>query len=168
MESTLPDNFTPEMVPEQAKETCQNWFYKIASIRELLPRFYVEVAILRCYNFLDRSEIANALTRLTAICRGIGDPLVAIYARCYLTRVGLTLSSDHQYLLENVQDVLMIYHTSFNNGLRAELTRQKMDLHLYLSLYVPALNWIMQGLAVTAPFTVLEDVFRKCCEKKNW
>lgn len=156
------------MVPEQAKETCQNWFYKIASIRELLPRFYVEVAILRCYNFLDRSEIANALTRLTAIGRGIGDPLVAIYARCYLTRVGLTLSSDYQYLLENVQDVLMIYHTSFNNGLRAELTRQKMDLHLYLSLYVPAFNWIMQGLAVTAPFTVLEDVFRKCCEKKNW
>lgn len=168
MEAELPDNFLPDMVPETAKETCQNWFYKIASIRELLPRFYVEVAILKCYNFLDRAEIDRALLRLTSVCRGIGDPLVAIYARCYLCRVGLSLSADYRYLLENVNDLLMIYHTSFNNGLRAELTRQKIDLHMYLSLYVPALNWIMQGLAVTAPYTVLEEVFRRGCGTKNW
>lgn len=168
VETSLPDNFTPDMVPEPAKETCQNWFYKIASIRELLPRFYVEVAILRCYNFLDRNEIGRALQRLTGICRGIGDPLVAIFARCYLCRIGLSLSTDYRYLLENVNDLLLIYHTAFNNGLRAELNRQRIDLHLYLSLYVPALNWILQGLASTAPYTVLEEVFKRSCEKKNW
>lgn len=44
--------------------------------------------------------------------RGIGDPLVAAYARCYLCRVGITIStptSNRDYLIENFYDYLSTY-----------------------------------------------------------
>lgn len=111
MATPLPENFTPDMVSESAKETCLNWFYKVASIRELLPRLYVEIAILKSYRFLDQNDIKHALERITKIIRGIGDPLVAAYARCYLCRVGATVTSDKEYIKNNLNDFLFVYHT---------------------------------------------------------
>lgn len=65
------------MIPESVKETCMNWFYKIASIRELLPRLYLEIALLKSYNFLIKTDdLSKILNRLTNTIRGIGDPLV--------------------------------------------------------------------------------------------
>uniref|UniRef100_A0A3Q2HXL8 VPS35 endosomal protein-sorting factor-like n=1 Tax=Equus caballus TaxID=9796 RepID=A0A3Q2HXL8_HORSE len=86
--SVLPDHFSPENVNDTAKETCLNWFFKIASIRELIPRFYVEASILKCNKFLSKTGISECLPRLTCMIRGIGDPLVSVYARAYLCRVG--------------------------------------------------------------------------------
>ena len=32
--------FEPDDIAEEGAETTKNWFYKVASIRELVPRFY--------------------------------------------------------------------------------------------------------------------------------
>lgn len=107
----LPENFTPEMVSGDVKETCLNWFYKIASIRELLPRLYLEIALIKSMSFLSQNEFNQTLLRLCHMIRGIGDPLIAAYVRCYLCRVGPTVTKDTKYLEENLNDFLFVYHT---------------------------------------------------------
>lgn len=46
------DRIIPDLIPEGTRETARNWFYKIAIIRELVPRILVEAAILKCYSFI--------------------------------------------------------------------------------------------------------------------
>lgn len=95
---------------DNAKETTQNWFYKISSIRELLPRIYVEIALIRSYEFLSRGFLEDALQRLTLMIRGIADPLVATYLRAYLVRVGITISNSKDFVKDNFSDVMEIYN----------------------------------------------------------
>lgn len=168
MSTALPENFTPDIVPESAKETCRNWFYKIASIRELVPRLYVEMAILKSYSFLTSNEFSQALLRLTRMIRGIGDPLVAVYARCYLCRVGMTVATaDREYIKENFYDFLTTYHQLFTPAIKNELLKSKVDLSTYLTLYTPALDWILHGVATNAPETLLVEILTRCKEKCN-
>ena len=50
----------------------QNWLYKIASVRELVPRFYLETALLKCYKFsCDTNGFPAILERLTIMIRVI-------------------------------------------------------------------------------------------------
>ncbi|KAJ6657602.1 hypothetical protein lerEdw1_002318 [Lerista edwardsae] len=134
---SLPDNFTPESVNDTAKETCLNWFFKIASIRELIPRLYVEAAILKCNKFLSKNGISECLPRLTAMIRGIGDPLVAIYARAYLCRI-------HGDTVQN------------------QLVVQCVEIPLYLTLYSPAIDWILQCLSYWAAEALLTEMMERC------
>ncbi|XP_012255846.2 VPS35 endosomal protein-sorting factor-like isoform X2 [Athalia rosae] len=167
--TSLPDNFTPEMIPESAKETCRNWFYKIASIRELVPRLYVEMAIIKSYSFLTTSEFSTALLRITRMIRGIGNPLIAVYARCYLCRVGLALNqpTDLGFVKENFYDFLSTYGQLFSPMLKADLNKQNMQISSYLSLYTPALDWILQVMAASAPDTLLMEVLVRCKQQTN-
>src|SRR5690606_13438904 len=91
--SKLSDIFTVHDVPDQAKEICRNWFYKISSIRELIGRIYVEMAIVESYKFIltNPERLVADFERIGASIRGLGDPLIASFARCYLARKGIDL-----------------------------------------------------------------------------
>ena len=73
----LPANFRSGDVPPSAKDTCRNWFYKTACIKELLPRIYVEITLLKCYRFLTDSEYPAILTKLGSFIRGKDEEVVA-------------------------------------------------------------------------------------------
>ena len=77
-------SFLPSDVAPEAKETCRNWFFKIACIRELLPRILVEAALVPNYRFLDTGSYPRILSRLAHSVRGLGDPLIALHVRLYV------------------------------------------------------------------------------------
>ncbi|KAL0362848.1 UNVERIFIED_CONTAM: VPS35 endosomal protein sorting factor-like [Sesamum calycinum] len=79
------NNFKPSDVCFDAKETCNNWLSKVGSVRELLPRIYLELAILPCWRFL-HNHPENNLQRLVMMVRGIADPLASAYCRLYLVQ----------------------------------------------------------------------------------
>ncbi|XP_056017683.1 VPS35 endosomal protein-sorting factor-like [Ostrea edulis] len=158
----LPDDFTPDKVSDSAKETCRNWFFKIASIRELIPRFYVEVAILKCYRFLNVGEYNEALQRLADMIRGIGDPLVAVYARCYLSRVGILVAPQiRDHLMPCFDDFLTTYSQVQNDTVQNILAVQKVEMPKYLTLFSPALDWLLQCLANKSSENTLMEVLQK-------
>ncbi|XP_037767694.1 VPS35 endosomal protein-sorting factor-like isoform X3 [Chelonia mydas] len=166
--SSLPDNFTPESVNDTAKETCLNWFFKIASIRELIPRFYVEAAILKCNKFLSKTGISECLPRLTAMIRGIGDPLVAVYARAYLCRVGMEVAPHRKESLnKNFFDFLLTFKQMHGDTVQNQLVVQCVEIPLYLTLYSPAIDWILQCIAYRAPEILLTEMMERCKKLGN-
>ena len=53
------------------------------------------MALLECYRYLaPKSDYELIVSRLAHIIRGIGDPMVAVYARMYLARVSSRVIAD--------------------------------------------------------------------------
>ncbi|PAA56384.1 hypothetical protein BOX15_Mlig002332g1 [Macrostomum lignano] len=128
----LRPDFRSNSVPEGAKETAKNWFYKIASIRELLPRLYVEAALLPCYRFVDDRLIGPAIGRLGGMCRGIGNQTVAAYARCYLARLGAATGRlELSHLTSTIDDCNLLLTSPADQ----------------LAPCLPALDWLVLSLA---------------------
>ncbi|XP_017855608.1 PREDICTED: UPF0505 protein CG8202 [Drosophila arizonae] len=153
---------------EAARDTCQNWFYKIASIRELLPRLYLEMAIFKCYELLaaTQKEIEQVLLRLTSQLRGIADPLVSSYARCYLVRVGVTVTRSKVYIRDNFTDLFTIYPQIFRIVARYNLHPEIITAGAYLQLYAPAFDYMLQCLIHESDLYA-QEMLKECKQLKN-
>uniref|UniRef100_A0A2K5S8X3 VPS35 endosomal protein-sorting factor-like n=1 Tax=Cebus imitator TaxID=2715852 RepID=A0A2K5S8X3_CEBIM len=164
----ITDHFSPENANDTAKETCLNWFFKIASIRELIPRFYVEASILKCNKFLSKTGISECLPRLTCMIRGIGDPLVSVYARAYLCRVGMEVAPHlKESLNKNFFDFLLTFKQIHGDTVQNQLVVQGVELPSYLPLYPPAMDWIFQCISYHAPETLLTEMMERCKKLGN-
>lgn len=158
----LPDKDIPKGVIEQAVETCRNWFYKIASIRELMPRIYVELAMIRCHSFLEAApRFAAIIEGLSWQIRGIADPLVQAYAYCYLTRrAHALLPHDKQYYLRCFHDTLE--HQRALGPERLERIRARLGISApdYARLFAPAVEWLLHCISHKSDAAILDETLR--------
>ena len=174
---SLPVNFKHTDVSASAQETCRNWFYKTACIRELIPRLYIDMCLLKCYRFVDDDDSYPArFTRLSRMTRGIGDPLCATYARAYLAtkcgdvwnsftndtaKAGAATMIPKIYqpcLIEGFDDFLFTYKTLLSGEQVKNIKsirEEKVTKDEYIDLYSPALEWLLQNIGYKSS----EDLF---------
>ena len=146
----LPPGFTSADIRQDAKDTCVNWFYKIGAIRDLLPRIYMETALLKCYHFLQPGPPSPQVARLIAMIRGLGDPLAAAYARCFLARRAAALLRGDSALLEQLLAELLTSYTAIasNPGAYAAANDASLGEGDYIALMEPPLEWMLGRLCV--------------------
>lgn len=140
---SLRENFRASDVPIDAKETCYNWFCKVGSIRELLPRIYLELAIFPCWRFLIEQPV-ESLQRLVMMTRGIGDPLASAYCRLYIAHHAQKLPShDTGYLITCLNDITRIFTriSSTKESAHGCFAGSKRSL---VSLMEPSVEFIMK------------------------
>lgn len=131
-------NIDYTMIPEKVQEICMNWFLKSACIREVLPRIYLELALVSCHKFMQRRVQQSDLLRLSKMVRGIAEPLCATYTAAYLARVGYSLNPDAKdYLMVLIQFSFLITGKAIREG-NAKCTSEDQ----YFSLFEPAIDWL--------------------------
>ena len=174
----LPPGFTHSEVAEEGVETTRNWFYKVASIRELVPRFYVEIAILKCYRLLmPYEQLPSIVERLARSIRGFGDPLAATYARSYLVHkaIDLTPIQAPGLVFSPVMDTFITFERQLSleanrTGVLKGMSHVKAQItpFEYFGTFQPALEWMLQSLAVYHPtqemLITLVKAYRQRCK----
>ncbi|CAN6927689.1 unnamed protein product [Brassica oleracea] len=144
---TLPNDFQASDICLEARETCYNWFCKVGSVRELLPRIYLELAILPCWRFLI-NQPREVLDRLVMMVRGLADPLASLYCRLYMVhrmrKLGFCRSGYLIKCVKDIEDVLAPILVGKDGC--SYITDDKK---LLFNLMEPAIEYIMKCLLLT-------------------
>ena len=124
---------------EAAQEVAKNWLYKISSIREMVPRFFLETAFTRFEGFYSGFKDDRTFARLSDTIRGLGNPLLAVYSRMFLSRVCSTSGELEVHTQRTHHQEI----SSVLNTLRSEKpkTFEKITFEDYVALLKPAVSW---------------------------
>jgi hypothetical protein len=153
-----------------------------------MPRLYVDMCLIKSYRFVDSGDsFPQHFQRISRMIRGIGDPLIAAYARAYLaTKMGdvhhsfhyeitksgtaTTIPKIYQAILhESLEDYLIGFkHCASEkfHGVRV-IREEKVAVEEYLDLFSPALEWLIQNIGYQAKEELFFSFIRKYKETCN-
>ena len=148
------DQIDYSKIPDKVREVCTNWFLKSACIREVLPRIYLELALVTCHRFVQRRVQQSDLLRLARMIRGIAEPLCAAYTCAYLARVGHTIDPNQkEYLMVMMEFMYKHYNYAIKND-NSKLTKDQ-----YFSLFEPTIDWLFQCVGHNANKALFVKVY---------
>jgi len=101
--------------------------------------------------------------------RGIGDPLVASYARAYLARKGREIIPDQRdYLITGFNDYVYANQVITKRPqFQKFLEDTRITLPDYVHLYSPAIEWLLQCIAFKSEQNVFNAILSKYKESGN-
>ncbi|KAL4504159.1 hypothetical protein ABPG72_020997 [Tetrahymena utriculariae] len=121
-------------IPESAQEICRNWLRKVSSIRELVPRIYIEAALLPIYYFIDSTKIQQNLFKLSFQSRCIGDYINSVNYSTFLLRIGAELlPKEKSHILQMLDD--FFYYMK-----QSQFGQSGFSTDEYLKLFEPFLT----------------------------
>ena len=100
----------PQTITEEAQEVAKNWFYKIMSISEVIPRFYIQCAFMKFHEYHTEFKTVDTFDILSATVRGMGNPLLAAYSRMFFLKC-IGSSGD-----TNVGNMNISFQRDFNSS----------------------------------------------------
>lgn len=162
----LPENFKASDLRAVARATCKNWFYKVATIREMIPRMYMELALFKCYRFLQDEPPHAQLERLMKMSRGIGDPMAAAYMRMYIVKTALACGCEtrnNSRTLEILRQFMPSYagvldDMNEEDPSTAYIFRLGLTRRDYAELMDPAMEWLIECASRSGSASVLQRV----------
>ncbi|XP_020868718.1 UPF0505 protein isoform X1 [Arabidopsis lyrata subsp. lyrata] len=144
---SLLNDFQSSDICLEARETCYNWFCKVGSVRELLPRIYLELAIMPCWRFLINQPM-EVLDRLVMMVRGLADPLASLYCRLYMVhRMQKFGFCNSGYLIKCIKDIEDVLAPVLVD--KEGYSYITDDKKLLFSLMEPAIEYIVKCLFLT-------------------
>ena len=111
---------------------------------------YIECCLLKCYRFITAEEdLPNIVARLSKMIRGIGDPVVAVYARTYLSLMASQVihgEVNRAAVVSGIRDFLFSFKDITSEHRLAFLEAKGLSVASYLHIMSPAVGWLF-GMA---------------------
>lgn len=168
---------------KDSSATYNEWVARVASIRELLPRLYIQLALCQCSSFVSMrtmSEAKNDMTLLNHICtaiRGLGNPLVNLYCRAWFAHTGRSVLYSYfnkhganrelkirwcRISLSSLHDYAMCINDKRNRCAIEVRTAQNQGWSTQRKVNMSAVEWIVQALGDCVYEECFEDALTHC------